>query len=66
MRGSCSPVKNSPVKDSTITEYEEKEKIANNCQEVYYLVSKAEKLIGGEKPFNHPFYWAGFVSQGEG
>ncbi|NET25564.1 CHAT domain-containing protein [Okeania sp. SIO1I7] len=48
------------------TEYEEKKKIADNCQEVYDLVEEAQELIGGEKPFNHPFYWAGFVCQGEG
>ncbi|MDJ0515527.1 MAG: CHAT domain-containing protein [Trichodesmium sp. MO_231.B1] len=47
-------------------EYEEKEKIADNCQEVLDLVSEAIKFIGGEKPFNHPYYWAGFVCQGEG
>ncbi|MEM1170697.1 MAG: CHAT domain-containing protein, partial [Cyanobacteria bacterium P01_H01_bin.35] len=47
-------------------EYEEKEKIADNCQNVLDLVSEAQKLIGGEKPFNHPYYWAGFVCQGEG
>ncbi|MGD1698823.1 CHAT domain-containing protein [Dapis sp. BLCC M229] len=54
VRASCSPV----------TEYEQKEKIADNCQEVLDLVSEAIKLIGGEKPFNHPYYWAGFVCQG--
>ncbi|MDY7007732.1 MAG: hypothetical protein SWX82_28290, partial [Cyanobacteriota bacterium] len=48
------------------TEYEEKKKIADNCQKVYDLVEKAQELIGGEKPFNHPYYWAGFVCQGEG
>ncbi|RQH04289.1 CHAT domain-containing protein [Okeania hirsuta] len=47
-------------------EYEEQEKIADNCQEVLDLVSEAKKSIGGEKPFNHPYYWAGFVCQGEG
>ncbi|MBS9769996.1 MAG: CHAT domain-containing protein, partial [Trichodesmium erythraeum GBRTRLIN201] len=45
-------------------EYQEKEKIADNCQEIYDLVFKAKKVIGREKPFDHPFYWAGFVCQG--
>ncbi|MGB3509942.1 MAG: CHAT domain-containing protein, partial [Microcoleaceae cyanobacterium] len=47
-------------------EYEEKQKILDNCQKVYDLVMEAKNLIGGEKPFNHPYYWAGFVCQGEG
>ncbi|NEQ76813.1 MAG: CHAT domain-containing protein [Okeania sp. SIO2C9] len=47
-------------------EYEEQEKIADNCQEVQNLVAKAQKLREDKKPFNHPFYWAGFVCQGEG
>ncbi|MGK7921751.1 MAG: CHAT domain-containing protein [Trichodesmium sp.] len=77
VRASCSPVTEENAENNTVrpscspvtpgnTEYEEKEKIANNCQEIYDLVIKAEKLIGSEKPFNHPFYWAGFVCQGEG
>ena len=45
-------------------EYQEKEKIADNCQEIYDLVGQAQEAIGGEKPFDHPYYWAGFVCQG--
>ena len=45
-------------------EYEEKEKIVDNCQEIYDLVGQAQEAIGGEKPFDHPYYWAGFVCQG--
>ena len=45
-------------------EYEEKEKIVDNCQEVCNLVFEAKEAIGREKPFDHPFYWAGFVCQG--
>ncbi|WP_293145306.1 CHAT domain-containing protein [Okeania sp. SIO3I5] len=63
---SCSLVKGSPVKDSPVKEYEEQEKIADNCQKVYDLVVEAKKSIGGEKPFDNPYYWAGFVCQGEG
>ncbi|MGD1714953.1 CHAT domain-containing protein [Dapis sp. BLCC M172] len=47
-------------------EYEEQENIADNCQEISDLVIQAKNLIGGEKRFNHPYYWAGFVCQGEG
>jgi CHAT domain-containing protein len=45
-------------------EYEEKEKIVDNCNKIYDLVFKAKKAIGREKPFDHPYYWAGFVCQG--
>ncbi|NEO53292.1 MAG: tetratricopeptide repeat protein [Okeania sp. SIO3B5] len=70
VRASCSPeIEENPGNTEETpgnTEYEEKKKIADNCQKVYDLVEEAQKLIGGEKPFNHPYYWAGFVCQGEG
>ncbi|GGA58247.1 CHAT domain-containing protein [Okeania sp. KiyG1] len=76
VRASCSP--ETPETPETLgnteetpetprnTEYEEKKKIADNYQKIYDLVEEAQELIGGEKPFNHPYYWAGFVCQGEG